>query len=241
MFCNNCGEKLAEDVKFCPNCGQKADYSSRLNSSSRNDLKSSSGDRWNSNNNQKNISTNLRENAINSDSIFNKWKGWSTGEKLLSIIVCCCIGISLLGAIGSLMTPDQNTANYEDYNSYNGTTVDDISEDDNSTEEASGENETTDSDSNDSSSDSSKASLTDDSSSSSDSSDSYSSSSGSSSYNDDSEPVTGGSYVASKNSNKFHRASCGHASRIKEYNRRYYSSRDEAISAGKVPCKFCDP
>lgn len=48
-------------------------------------------------------------------------------------------------------------------------------------------------------------------------------------------------YVASKNSNIFHKPDCSSAKRIKPENLVYYSSRDEAINAGKKPCKLCNP
>ena len=69
-------------------------------------------------------------------------------------------------------------------------------------------------------------------------SDGYSSS-GSNSY--ESEPVEGGSYVASANSDKFHTPYCGSAERIKQANRIYFSSRDEALASGYAPCKKCNP
>ncbi len=48
-------------------------------------------------------------------------------------------------------------------------------------------------------------------------------------------------YVASKNSNVFHRPDCSSAKRIKPENLVGYRSRDEAINAGKRPCKRCKP
>jgi len=48
-------------------------------------------------------------------------------------------------------------------------------------------------------------------------------------------------YVASKNSKVFHGPDCSSAKRIKPENIVGYSSRDEAISAGKRPCKRCNP
>ena len=83
-----------------------------------------------------------------------------------------------------------------------------------------------------------------------DSYDSYDSDYSSSSYFYDSdyssnsyasEEVTGGSYVASKNSDKFHHSYCGHAERIKSKNRIYFSSRQEALNSGYDPCKSCNP
>jgi len=48
-------------------------------------------------------------------------------------------------------------------------------------------------------------------------------------------------YVASKNSKVFHKPECRWAKRIKPENLVGYSSRDEAIKAGKRPCKQCKP
>lgn len=48
-----------------------------------------------------------------------------------------------------------------------------------------------------------------------------------------------GSYIGNRNSNKFHRSSC--STLPAESNRIYFSTRDEAINAGMVPCKRCNP
>jgi len=48
-------------------------------------------------------------------------------------------------------------------------------------------------------------------------------------------------YVASKNSKVFHRPGCRWAGRIKPENLVGYESREEAIKAGKRPCKVCKP
>jgi hypothetical protein len=48
-------------------------------------------------------------------------------------------------------------------------------------------------------------------------------------------------YVASKNSEVFHKPQCIWAKRIKPENLVYYGSRDEAINAGKRPCERCNP
>jgi len=60
------------------------------------------------------------------------------------------------------------------------------------------------------------------------------------------EPVTkqtagSGQYVTSINSKVFHKAECSSAKRIKGENRENYSSRSEAVKAGKRPCKLCNP
>ncbi|MGA2092521.1 MAG: Ada metal-binding domain-containing protein [Sedimentisphaerales bacterium] len=48
-------------------------------------------------------------------------------------------------------------------------------------------------------------------------------------------------YVASKNGKVFHKASCQFAKRIKPENLVSYNTRDEAVKAGKNPCKTCNP
>ena len=48
-------------------------------------------------------------------------------------------------------------------------------------------------------------------------------------------------YVASKNSQVFHKPECRWAQRIKPENLVGYNSRQEAIDAGKRPCKQCKP
>ena len=48
-------------------------------------------------------------------------------------------------------------------------------------------------------------------------------------------------YVASKNSQVFHKAGCRWAKRIAQKNLVRYNRREEAIKAGKRPCKMCKP
>jgi len=48
-------------------------------------------------------------------------------------------------------------------------------------------------------------------------------------------------FVSSKNGTVFHRSDCNSAKRIKPENLVVYSTRDEAIKAGKRPCKLCNP
>lgn len=48
-------------------------------------------------------------------------------------------------------------------------------------------------------------------------------------------------YVSSKNSQVFHSPQCRSAKRIKPENLVGYNSREEAIQAGKRPCKVCKP
>ena len=48
-------------------------------------------------------------------------------------------------------------------------------------------------------------------------------------------------YVASKSSSVFHKPECRWAKNISEGNLVSYTSKDEAIKAGKRPCKTCNP
>jgi len=48
-------------------------------------------------------------------------------------------------------------------------------------------------------------------------------------------------YVASKNGKVFHKPSCRSAARIKPENLVTYNSREDALAAGKSPCKQCKP
>ena len=48
-------------------------------------------------------------------------------------------------------------------------------------------------------------------------------------------------YIAGSNTNKFHNTDCHHAKKIEPGTEIYFSSREEAIRRGYVPCKVCDP
>lgn len=50
-----------------------------------------------------------------------------------------------------------------------------------------------------------------------------------------------GEYVASCNSDKFHRAGCASAGKILVENRVWFSSAEEALAAGYTPCGRCKP
>jgi phosphatidylserine/phosphatidylglycerophosphate/cardiolipin synthase-like enzyme len=54
-------------------------------------------------------------------------------------------------------------------------------------------------------------------------------------------PDSANGYVASKNSQVFHRQSCSSVAKIAAHNLVRYASRDEAIQAGKKPCALCKP
>lgn len=51
----------------------------------------------------------------------------------------------------------------------------------------------------------------------------------------------GPAYVASQRSTKFHNPECRSANTIKASNMVFYSTREEAVSAGKEPCALCRP
>ena len=53
--------------------------------------------------------------------------------------------------------------------------------------------------------------------------------------------VTEQNYVASVNSNKYHRLTCDYAQNILEENRVYYETAADAEDAGKQPCSVCSP
>ena len=48
-------------------------------------------------------------------------------------------------------------------------------------------------------------------------------------------------YVGNANSKKFHHADCNYAAKMNPNNRVAFNTRDEAIAAGYVPCKRCNP
>ena len=49
------------------------------------------------------------------------------------------------------------------------------------------------------------------------------------------------SYVGNVNSMKFHYADCYFVNKMNPENKAYFDTRDEAIAAGYVPCKRCNP
>lgn len=50
-----------------------------------------------------------------------------------------------------------------------------------------------------------------------------------------------GSYVGNANTHVFHYSSCSYVNRMKDGNKVYFNSREEAISEGYRPCKVCSP
>ena len=53
--------------------------------------------------------------------------------------------------------------------------------------------------------------------------------------------VLASSYVGNSNSKKFHYADCSMVGKMNPANKVYMNTREEAINAGYVPCKRCNP
>lgn len=53
--------------------------------------------------------------------------------------------------------------------------------------------------------------------------------------------VLAANYVGNANSKKFHYADCSMVGKMNPSNKVYMNTRDEAINAGYVPCKRCNP
>ena len=72
--------------------------------------------------------------------------------------------------------------------------------------------------------------------------DTHKSTSSSSSHSSDSSSGSDSArYVGNSNSGKFHVSSCNSVNKMSEGNKVFFSSRDEAINQGYVPCKRCNP
>lgn len=54
-------------------------------------------------------------------------------------------------------------------------------------------------------------------------------------------PAAGAKYIGNVRSKKFHRPDCEWAQKIAPGNRVEFKTRDEAVEAGYVPCKVCNP
>ena len=87
MFCPGCGTEVPEGKNFCPKCGHK--LTSNLN------IKS------------------VANSSSSTESINDKWNGYSTGKKVILALAVCCIGFMIVGFIGSIISPDANTSTYD--------------------------------------------------------------------------------------------------------------------------------
>ena len=53
--------------------------------------------------------------------------------------------------------------------------------------------------------------------------------------------VLAANYVGNANTRKFHYADCSMVNKMNPSNKVYMNTREEAINAGYVPCKRCNP
>ena len=53
--------------------------------------------------------------------------------------------------------------------------------------------------------------------------------------------VLASNYIGNANSKKFHYADCSMVNKMNPANKVYLNTREEAINAGYVPCKRCNP
>lgn len=154
---------------------------------------------------------------------FEDWKTWSGKKKFFSLIACCCIGWILISLLCAVLIPDNNVV---DDSNVNTSSVSEPANSSGSLNVSSSTSENSSGSAGGSSGSSTSSSST---------SSSGSSSSGSSSSS------SSGTYIGNSNTGKFHTAYCSYVNRMKSSNKVYFSSRDDAIARGYVPCKVCNP
>lgn len=121
--CPDCGHEVSDAVAFCPNCG--CDLKSSACEGGVSDQEVNASNKENegrivltnadseSNSSQ---NTGVKNQKKSLSDIPEDFKNASTGKKILAVILCCCIGLSLFGVIGGLLIPDSNTdGSYADY------------------------------------------------------------------------------------------------------------------------------
>lgn len=125
--CPDCGHEISDAVTFCPNCGCNLKVSakgsgdpddSEVNASQKEDdgiiiLTNANSESNSSQNNGSKFNSTQNNSAKNQkkslSDIPEDFKNASTGKQILAVLLCCCIGLALFGAIGGLIFPDLNT------------------------------------------------------------------------------------------------------------------------------------
>lgn len=133
LKCPDCGHEISDAVAFCPNCGCTLKVSAKgseepddldVNASQKEDDGTSADSESNSSqNNGSKFNSTQNAGAKNQkkslSDIPEDFKNASTGKKILTVLLCCCIGLALFGAIGGIILPDSNTSDiYEDSYDY---------------------------------------------------------------------------------------------------------------------------
>lgn len=131
--CPDCGHEIIDAVTFCPNCGCNLKVSAKpddldVNASQKEDegiitLTSEDSESKSSQNNGSEFNSTQNTGAKNQkkslSDIPEDFKNASTGKKILAVLLCCCVGLAIFGAIGGLIFPDSNTSDiYDDSYDY---------------------------------------------------------------------------------------------------------------------------
>ena len=135
--CPDCGHEISDAVTFCPNCGCNLKVSakgsgdpddSEVNASQKEDdgiiiLTNANSESNSSQNNGSKFNSTQNNSAKNQkkslSDIPEDFKNASTGKKILAVLLCCCVGLAIFGAIGGLIFPDLNTDDsYDDSYDY---------------------------------------------------------------------------------------------------------------------------
>lgn len=79
--CSNCKSTNPDTAEFCQNCGTKL-----------------------------NMKNSAKSNAKSGGNLTNFWNDQGNGGKIAIVVSVCCVGLIILFAIGSMVSPDKNTA-----------------------------------------------------------------------------------------------------------------------------------
>lgn len=79
--CSNCKSTNPDTAEFCQNCGTKL-----------------------------NMKNSAKSNVKSGGNLTNFWNDQGNGGKIAIVVSVCCVGLIILFAIGSMVSPDKNTA-----------------------------------------------------------------------------------------------------------------------------------